>query len=527
VVFYDVDNQKKILLKGEHTPIVFEEGKIAADERATIFDPAHTYAANVPQGILAEAVVTIGEDTTCQGFYQAVWRMRELHKKQNIKIVFTKSVQKMMGEGLLSIEEVQKFVIKNEARILGPSHYQADLQKISDIVLQAVIDKMIFAPSVDDLLKIGTEFVDLLKTAEEVSPFKLFGYPDIFVKPIVVLEQLKKVHLERIRKSKMFTAQEIEDISLQMASIGSNIYPDTVHSYQKNTQNPLHSMHVLGQTQESAQNEEDWQELDLQNTREITSFYPREKTTVKLAKPTNWDRSTSAENLDWLEFTSSKTLPLYQMQKVLDSLENRILKKISSFFHPHLWCSNNFITRKAIGWGFSSFGITLTEPGGEYQQPLMELLVTQEILPNQQIKIHVGAIDDFDVQFWRKKLKENRALPTQVSPNLKIGIYNIGLGAFVAETKSPFDSTIFEDPSFFEQVTQWKFFAGRVKYTKKEQEYLEKWIQSAGVYDMEEAFEYIYQHHKTAEYIGSPLHTLFTKLAVVVPFRTAVRFDIE
>jgi hypothetical protein len=157
----------------------------------------------------------------------------------------------------------------------------------------------------------------------------------------------------------------------------------------------------------------------------------------------------------------------------------------------------------------------------------MELLVTQEILPNQQIKIHVGAIDDFDVQFWRKKLKENRALPTQVSPNLKIGIYNIGLGAFVAETKSPFDSTIFEDPSFFEQVTQWKFFAGRVKYTKKEQEYLEKWIQSAGVYDMEEAFEYIYQHHKTAEYIGSPLHTLFTKLAVVVPFRTAVRFDIE
>lgn len=101
----------------------------------TFYDQIHSFGADIAQGRRAEAVVTIGEHTFIRDLFQAVWRMRQLHQEQNVRIVVSEQIKKrILGdqEGPLSIQDILEFCLTNEAQREAEDNFRAEKRKIAN-----------------------------------------------------------------------------------------------------------------------------------------------------------------------------------------------------------------------------------------------------------------------------------------------------------------------------------------------------------------------------------------------------------
>ena len=82
VVFFIKDELFVLMQDGRVIP--YAKCDLPAENRYTFYDSAHTIGTDIPQAILAEAIVTIGENLYLKDLLQAVWRMRGLAALQSV-----------------------------------------------------------------------------------------------------------------------------------------------------------------------------------------------------------------------------------------------------------------------------------------------------------------------------------------------------------------------------------------------------------------------------------------------------------
>ncbi|ADI37619.1 DUF3638 domain-containing protein [Waddlia chondrophila] len=143
-VYFDESGKivKKMGSEGKPLPIeVAEQGDLM--QCHTLYDQAHTVGADIKQGRKAKAIVTVGETTFVRDLFQAVWRLRQLHEEQDIDIVVSEDVKKLIlgdeDNRDLTIEDILAFCLTNEARRESEDNFRAEKGKIQGRPSQEIL----------------------------------------------------------------------------------------------------------------------------------------------------------------------------------------------------------------------------------------------------------------------------------------------------------------------------------------------------------------------------------------------------
>lgn len=176
VVFYDKSDQQMILERDSNKVVPLEESEISISQRFVIFDQRHTTGADIKQHGKAKALMTIGKQVFLRDILQAVWRMRQLDKGQNIEFIMTREVIKNINEKLskgeneeVSLSDLLQFAIANQGEQQGEDNRLSLTQKLQDIIQMQVI-KILIDPNVEESQK------ELLK--QNAAKFFLFSTED-------------------------------------------------------------------------------------------------------------------------------------------------------------------------------------------------------------------------------------------------------------------------------------------------------------------------------------------------------------
>lgn len=111
----------------------------------TLYDQAHTVGADIKQGKKAKAVVTIGENTFIRDLFQAAWRLRQLHQEQTIVLAVSDKIkERILGQEKrdLTIEDILKFCLMNEARREADDNFKAEKEKIQGYAKRSLLPEI-------------------------------------------------------------------------------------------------------------------------------------------------------------------------------------------------------------------------------------------------------------------------------------------------------------------------------------------------------------------------------------------------
>ncbi len=122
----------------------------------TLYDQAHTVGADIKQGRKACAVVTIGENTFIRDLFQAVWRLRQLDRKQRVTLAVSETIKERILKGEkreLTMRDVLTFCLCNEALRETEDNFRSERAKILDApqreTLKGVVE-LLSNPDIDE-----------------------------------------------------------------------------------------------------------------------------------------------------------------------------------------------------------------------------------------------------------------------------------------------------------------------------------------------------------------------------------------
>ncbi len=157
------DNSGKIVKKQglEQKPLPIETAP-STDlmEQITLYDQAHTVGADIKQGKKAQAIVTVGPNTFIRDLFQAVWRLREVHKEQRVTLAVSEAVKKRILAGEkreLTKEDIYQFCLMNEASRESDDNFRAEKEKIQGFPKRIALSKVI------DLIAEGQNYREALQ----------------------------------------------------------------------------------------------------------------------------------------------------------------------------------------------------------------------------------------------------------------------------------------------------------------------------------------------------------------------------
>ena len=501
------------------------------------FDHTHTYGAHIDQHIQAEAVVTVGEVETLSGLGQAVWRMRGLKTgKQTLQFVMNQKTKALVSNDRHpTINDILAFATENEAKMQGEENYLSDMQKAANVIRRSVLDKMIFAPDVDTMLKYFDEFEHVLTTVTEEDPFVLYGSLEKELTPAEALDAFKQGQFALIAKTSLFSATEKKKIEEELHLIGDGPYHSTVTVYRDAKgciQDPLLNLNQE-QTVEQDQNREVEQEVNRENDihREVFAELTTEKdpSYPKITeKVMTWDdRVDYFKSLTWLNPIDptkepyNGTVSIFPLQRVLEESFSPELEEIADAFAGNFFCTNNFL---GIVPGY--FNNSLAVANSIRQKPVSDILVVQSEFERPMMI----ALSQDEAAMWRKKMQQDRLREPYASSH-RIGLLNLGLCKIVCTGKNAFDERqLFKAPNFIHDLARWKFYKGDTVYTEWKrpasifnpsawptsdalQRELKAWIIKYGAKEMKKAFEKIYANHAMNKFQGSDLEFVFLEIA--------------
>lgn len=523
VVFYTSDKKLVIWEKDSKTFKPLEQSKIPPERRLTYYDNNHTFGADIAQPFDGEAFVTVGKNTDTIRLSQAIWRMRGLKTaKQGLYLGFVNTVSKLISPIKPNVRQIIQFCRTNEARVSSIENYFSDCQKISNVIRRAVLDKMIFAPNVKTMLKYAREFLSVLISKREEDPFVVYGLPVQKVGPLEALTLLKKAKYALIENSNSFTDKEKLKIKKQLNAIKQECYPEEVEVSKVDGQLVV-AQDDLGRTQQMEQNQnlDQAQEQDVEQDMQRENNLEQEQNAQRNNEPTDPNlgskfRSEPAQwnetydyfgTLDWLKPNAStllsdqKTVGIYGLSDLMKTAENEEISSIAETFHGRLFCTNNFV------------GILendeLSGLSSPRQKPVRELLVIQNTDTRGNKNIHTVALDEDDVIFWKKKLRENRRRNYVPNPNIKISLFDVGSNSPIATGKNPLTlNETRENKILKRHVTLWKFFNGECTYSSSQIQILDRWMRFHDRRKMKNAFLEMNKQRTLQRFDGSTLEPL-------------------
>lgn len=102
-------------------------------DNLTHYDQAHTVGSDIKQGAKAVLLVTIGEGLTVRELFQTVWRFRQVHRGQPVVFGVSNQIKALILKGEsrdLTVKDILKYCLTNEARKESPDNFKAEKEKI-------------------------------------------------------------------------------------------------------------------------------------------------------------------------------------------------------------------------------------------------------------------------------------------------------------------------------------------------------------------------------------------------------------
>lgn len=543
VVFYNSKDELVIKEKGK-AAVPLASSAIPPEKRLTYYDQSHTFGADIVQAIGAEGVVTVSEnsDFDFEKLFQAGGRMRGLDAaKQRISIAIHKSLKdKIVSKKHEAIRDVIAHTKVAEAKGIGESSWPSIQQQMANICRRAALDKMISAPDVKTMLKYFRELIDLLITKTDVSPFELYGYPEIEVPKEKALAILREQHYAAIHRSVIFLGEEKKSIKNQLETIGvNNTLPPVVKLYKRNGRYHLKSNDLgMAQNVSAQQNANQAVEQDQQQEQNIdneqnqnqnlqlemdTIFAKRPFMEQLRVEPAQWeDQMDYFASMEWwkvskeVDVNHHKAAEVYSVDASLANSSLKLFSDVNKAFEGNLFWSNNL--RGVLNNG------QLAPCNSPLQKPIMELLIIQDTSKGPDAPIMTCAIDQADASFWRKKMAADRASGREAGP-IKIGLFDLTLNTVVSNGKSHFDVQKLADNATFQfDCARWRFLAGRVELQAdpelkhNEQQPNSKkgigtvfyeWLVGHDFDKMKDLYTLIYKVHGISPFEGSQMQSIF------------------
>jgi hypothetical protein len=541
VAFY-LNQDLVILEKGASAPVPIDQSTVAVERRLSYYPEPQTYGAHIDQIEEAVGIVTVGEGLSFHELAQACWRMRGLKKHQKIKFRFTKEGQNQILSGSPDVEKkisgrgILQYSLKNQGTKLPWDDYEADGQKLKNVGRRAVLDKVLFAPTITEAIE------DVLKPSEEIfcssvitDPFVLFGFIDTFVSPSAIFDEMRKETYQQIAKTSFFSEQKKADLLAELNTHGKGIYPPLVHTYQSNGHleiTCLRDLNKSSQIERSAELEEHQEtekqiELDMQL--EVNVNVQDQDLSFRLMPQVffEWSSSLNPTQLDWLAVTGSsikqdvslwrlsnsyflrradltssqeKTPPLFKLRDALCAASLNISESIASKVSSSILTSNN-VTYLVAPNGYP------IEPFGPGQIPILEALLIKKGEESPLILL----IDQKEASYWRKKLQEDREGKHERDPTVSLALFDLSTRILAAEGYLSFPSEALVKPLFKRALMQILFLRGDVAFDEDLQDMLKAWI-GPHVDQFASYARYISSHHGVSPFQDSQLEAILLEL---------------
>lgn len=212
---------KKVGVDGRSIPID-QAAKTDFMSTHTLYDQSHTVGADIKQGRKAKAIVTIGENTFITDLFQAVWRLRQLNEEQEVTMLVSDAVKKMVlgdePDRDLTIRDILSFCLKNEARKEAEDNFRAEKGKIQGFATQTMLHefaRLIADDETEDgtihdaALALGYTFT---KSRPKDEAFDNYARPRTEALPADLLREAREKAVHRIESM----VEALEDVISQV-----------------------------------------------------------------------------------------------------------------------------------------------------------------------------------------------------------------------------------------------------------------------------------------------------------------------
>jgi hypothetical protein len=499
VVFYNEEKKLVIWEKGNLTPIPLSESRLPPENRITYFDQSHTYAADIPQGTKAKAIVTIGEDLIAEDLSQAIWRMRGLKtKEQDFEFLMTAHTKNLIAkDGEVKASAILKFAIRNQALMSEEDNYFSDLAAISNVLRRRVLDKALGSNSVEEMIHIIRSFKDLFVETNSGDPSDFFGGQDLLVSPYEIFEDLRQKLMHLVAKTSIFSPQEQREIFSDLSVIKDQYYPEKVHK---------RAMISASATQTVSLQQEDFEEELEEQEVELTESCAQQTDVKKEQKgPISHKTWYSFYHLrDLLKeadscpaFPSSFLTPLtiFSMRQILMSHELGSLRAIAPYIDPRVSATNNLFLDPP-----NAFDVT--------QIPPLEALLIEEGGKIQKFIL----LSKEDAVEWRQKL---------TSSERGMALFDLNTQLIVKESPDGFDKGALNQRDFQLMLLQIRFLRGDTEYEPFEQDLLFPWLERLPLSAIK---DYLTEPHRKADFLSSTLeYFVYTKESAMLGPKSFLR----
>lgn len=468
IAYYDQSNALR----------TYPEGPGQLEDFAAYWDKQHTTGSDLKLEKNMQARMTVDQHTLSRSFQQAAWRLRGLAKGQRINafcltpeshgIIETRlkewgiNIPDAFGLGDLIV-----YVVANQETRLGELRVKAAKQKIKNIIVKQVVNRILGSSSAQDAIRTYQTASKLFEVNLEKSElFEQLGYPITLMSSKSILDQYEASILHENKAYDALRA-EIQELIRQ--------------------ENPKLPAKILNSTQNSEQ------EVEIESEQEVELQAEQEQEVEQELDYSGEPDYRARKVLTWNlgpHFILTHAPVTTLKQALLDHGE----EFLAHAFDENILISRNFAPESQPGsYPYEFFGL--------YHKTLTDVLILQHEDHSQ-----VVILDGNDTEQWNQFLTQN---PGGLPNSIRAALYNLDIG-FYRESLQPIQGTQYEAA-----ITEIKFFAGVLNYNSIEQGYLEVFLRAHQPKKMLEIFRKEILKHKrdTREhFLGSDLAGVFLKI---------------
>ncbi|QVL56511.1 MAG: DUF3638 domain-containing protein [Simkaniaceae bacterium] len=459
-----------------------------------------------------------------------------LLKKLSDKGVFSKEEILQLNAKLAAVIEGDRFKLAVEMYETVKTRIRAEFIDGNDAHNRRILSR--FAPFLDiDIQITVAAFFDSEEALEE--------------NPLTIIQNrvLQPIHNEH------FTEVQYEEMVGVLTAIARRETPpvaeERVHAFQSTEGLSVEVLESMGRTvqvQAVAEAEDEEQEQEIDNVNNLAQAGLEDLHRVAPDTDISWSEWLTPTNLgQWFKMIEPEsyrfplgsswrgyTPPLFELRKGLKLSSDDAVRDFADTLPPSICCSWNMF--KVFT---SSFRSRIVEPFGPRQKPIFEFLVVQDGLVQKII-----LLDQKEVDFWRRKLEEDRNGKHDISADVtdslildplaesvsyrrrenrdgeidkrgrvKLALVDNISGAIVATGRNEMTERNIDTHVMNRARAILKLASGYTNFSGAELEILETWMTHRGVDRVMNFFEpTAYRMHKKEDFDRSNLQALFFKL---------------
>lgn len=487
IAFYNTYNEKKVRIRGQKESIPFDESPLSKEEIIAYWAQKDITGCDIPLAHDMHAIVTVSQHTMTRDLLQAVWRLRELHRKQSVEFSILKEDAGVMGEVLkasgksldqeLSLQDLIDFVKVNEKGRQGEDNLRALKYKLLNVLIEPIWN-ILLDPN-QNQAAIPDAVEDLFYKNKPKNAFDIYGDVQETGSTNQAIEDEIK-DLKKNRALNLLSNAQQEEIFKKWEKIIQSELPhlpsETYRPLRYDTQ-----AEVQIETKVEVKTEtktETMQQVELDpNLPERAVFLWKEP---NLFKKRYFFPSASLQDPDETRFPQgSLALPDFErVQKIAHPMDHLNVEG------EDLLAKNNIRPLAKFGRGTDP-NLLLSWNAILNQKTKYALLIRYR----ESHKIRLMALSPWDALMFQRLLEKDRQSPQKGDREIDLALYHFDLDNIVSQGSHPIDPASLKTSEDFATLkAQIKFFNGNTDYNAKESESLKRWIEKEGSKKLKDLF---------------------------------------